>query len=548
MICNQNRIDIISVSECLQLNFSIPEYQRPYKWSVQSIDDMLWDINNSVQQSFSYSNYKYRIGTIILHKTDDVLNVVDGQQRLISLTLISKYLDHDYDNAILRNTFYDKITQKHIHDNYIHIKEWFSLRDKDIKESFKKAFLDILELVVIQVGRESEAFQLFDSQNTRGRALDPHDLLKAFHLREMQNDKYEMEYAVTKWEAKDVYPVSASSTGSSNNLIAYNGSISLNTNSNKTNISSNEDLSTLQSVSKKINLTMDAGDFDLSSYLFPYNYMYPDNNGNGAWLISLLKKDGTWELVYRQSAGSFNIPLQTSMSEWNISSNHEQYAITCDGYLRCRITRYKQLYDNLYQRPYYDIANYYYVLDYLPQQVKMSYTPENQVLQTRIMSSSNDEYTQDIKIFIKDTEGTNRVIVEQLDEGNDLPIKYEVTDFKKGYFVATVDKELFTEFVVYSYNNNGSTVSETLVVDPLVPYDFSIHLSSDKIVVNGNTRSGSRLFDYNIYTSSTTTLQHVKKGVISTTNPVIQISDLSKGAYILDVRSGNKQKSVKFVK
>lgn len=207
MSCNQNRIDIISVSECLKLNLSIPEYQRPYKWSVLSIDDMLWDINNSVQQSFSYSNYKYRIGTIILHKTDDVLNVVDGQQRLISLTLISKYLDHDYDNAILRNTFYDKITQKHIHDNYIHIKEWFSLRDKDIKESFKKAFLDILELVVIQVGRESEAFQLFDSQNTRGRALDPHDLLKAFHLREMQNDKYEMEYAVTKWEAKDVHKI-----------------------------------------------------------------------------------------------------------------------------------------------------------------------------------------------------------------------------------------------------------------------------------------------------------------------------------------------------
>ena len=58
-------------------------------------------------------------------------------------------------------------------------------------------------MVVIQVGKESEAFQLFDSQNTRGRALDPHDLLKAYHLREMQNDKYEMEYAVTKWEAKD---------------------------------------------------------------------------------------------------------------------------------------------------------------------------------------------------------------------------------------------------------------------------------------------------------------------------------------------------------
>ena len=201
---HQNHIDILPVSECLLLNLSIPEYQRPYKWSVLSIDTMLWDINNAIQQSSVFSDYKYRIGTIILHKSDQILDVVDGQQRLISLTLISKYLDADFDNAILQTKFYDKSTQKHIHDNYIHIREWFSLRDNETKESFKKALSNVLEMVVIQVRKESEAFQLFDSQNTRGRALDPHDLLKAFHLREMQNDKYEMEYAVTKWEAKDV--------------------------------------------------------------------------------------------------------------------------------------------------------------------------------------------------------------------------------------------------------------------------------------------------------------------------------------------------------
>ena len=165
---------------------------------------MLWDINNSIRQSQTYAGYKYRIGTIILHNNKDILNVVDGQQRLISLTLILKYLDANYDNAILRTTYYDKTTQMHIHDNYNHIREWFSLRDKDTKEAFKQALSEVLEVVVIQVNKESEAFQLFDSQNTRGRALDPHDLLKAFHLREMQNDKYEMEYAVTKWEAKDV--------------------------------------------------------------------------------------------------------------------------------------------------------------------------------------------------------------------------------------------------------------------------------------------------------------------------------------------------------
>ncbi len=199
-----NHIDILPVSKCLKLNLSIPEYQRPYKWSIHNLDDMLWDINNSIQQSQVFADYKYRIGTIILHKSDGVLNVVDGQQRLISLTLLSKYLDEDFDNSILLTTFYDKTTQKHIHDNYTHIREWFSLRDNETKNSFKKALINVLEMVVIQVGKESEAFQLFDSQNTRGRALDPHDLLKAFHLREMKSDKYEMEYAVTKWEAKDV--------------------------------------------------------------------------------------------------------------------------------------------------------------------------------------------------------------------------------------------------------------------------------------------------------------------------------------------------------
>lgn len=110
MNSTQNHIDILSAGECLKLNLAIPEYQRPYKWSIQSIDDMLWDISNSIQQRQAFAEYKYRIGTIILHRTGDVLHVVDGQQRLISLTLISKYLDDNFDNAILQTTFYDKTT------------------------------------------------------------------------------------------------------------------------------------------------------------------------------------------------------------------------------------------------------------------------------------------------------------------------------------------------------------------------------------------------------------------------------------------------------
>ena len=47
----------------------------------------------------------------------------------------------------------------------------------------------------------SEAFQFFDSQNARGKALYPHDLLKAYHLREMSDiSEEETERVVKEWE------------------------------------------------------------------------------------------------------------------------------------------------------------------------------------------------------------------------------------------------------------------------------------------------------------------------------------------------------------
>lgn len=47
----------------------------------------------------------------------------------------------------------------------------------------------------------TEAFQFFDSQNARGKKLYPHDLLKAYHLREMRSvNADETEKIVKTWE------------------------------------------------------------------------------------------------------------------------------------------------------------------------------------------------------------------------------------------------------------------------------------------------------------------------------------------------------------
>lgn len=60
------------------------------------------------------------------------------------------------------------------------------------------------ELIVVITEDLSEAFQFFDSQNARGKALYPHDLLKAYHLREMENlNSEETEQIVRRWENLD---------------------------------------------------------------------------------------------------------------------------------------------------------------------------------------------------------------------------------------------------------------------------------------------------------------------------------------------------------
>lgn len=194
-----------SINKLLNMKIDIPDYQRPYKWTIKNIDELLGDISTAINDAERYNgSFRYRIGTIILHENEHgVFDVVDGQQRIISLLLIKRCIQPEFKSPLFQKEFSNKVTQTNIHNNYSFICEWFSMKNDEDKNNFIHAFDEILEVVVISVDKVSEAFQLFDSQNTRGKSLDPHDLLKAYHLREMKRYPYEMEQAVTKWEAKD---------------------------------------------------------------------------------------------------------------------------------------------------------------------------------------------------------------------------------------------------------------------------------------------------------------------------------------------------------
>lgn len=195
---------ILSVEELLKLDLVIPSYQRPYKWTEKNITELILDIQKSIEDKNRCSKFKYRVGTVILYRESKAkpYEVVDGQQRLLSFLLLKRCLDPNFTCKLLSTKFSDKVTKQNLHDNAQYIREWFSSVDDATKEAFNSALGNTLEVVVLTVNELSEAFQLFDSQNTRGRELDPHDLLKAYHLREI-HDEDDMKCAVLKWESKE---------------------------------------------------------------------------------------------------------------------------------------------------------------------------------------------------------------------------------------------------------------------------------------------------------------------------------------------------------
>lgn len=210
---NQVNVSIISVKELLGLQgLGIPDYQRPYKWTKKNVDQLVDDILTNSTKS------EYRLGTVVLHdeNMDSAANskkpeekrmfIVDGQQRTITLTLLVAALANagklrvgvDVERlTLLAQGFSHAISQTSIQRNYDILKD----RAKEFSDLDVEFLLLRCRVVKVALGDVSEAFQFFDSQNARGKDLNPHDLLKAFHLREMREEPRDVvTRAVLGWE------------------------------------------------------------------------------------------------------------------------------------------------------------------------------------------------------------------------------------------------------------------------------------------------------------------------------------------------------------
>jgi hypothetical protein len=198
--------EILSVSQYLcNTNLQIPHFQRPYKWKIKNVVQLIEDIERFKTKS------SYRIGTIVIYKEGDKYKIVDGQQRTVTFLLMHKILKSKQlnINESLKNqiekinefhaTFSNDISKKNIKDNYREIER----RLASVTEEFINFFYNKCEITYFVIDDISEAFQFFDSQNARGKDLEPHDLLKAFHLREISTaivNPTQLEKIVDTWE------------------------------------------------------------------------------------------------------------------------------------------------------------------------------------------------------------------------------------------------------------------------------------------------------------------------------------------------------------
>ena len=285
----------------------------------------------------------------------------------------------------------------------------------------------------------------------------------------------------------------------------------------------------------------------------PFHYNYNGNNESqiySGWTLSVLKKDGTWDLLsYLQDE---YMPFDEDLSRLKWHCSPEEYARTCDGYLRARITRghgTPYSYPGTSVRWSMGYLCYYYVIDYLPQKVEQDFEG---VVQSPSVQLLSDDYFRDVKIGIKNTEGVERLVVEQLEEGEDYPIRYEVKDFKKGYFIASVDKEYENTFTLVSYNKNGSTRSESLVIQPLEPAKLcSVKLQDNQLYLSKNRklRAKGLGITYLIKSVNKGLNNIILKGKVLENESTIDVSNLKSGNYVIQcVVNGEKPMSLQFYK
>jgi len=198
---NQVNVKVLNFNEFmlgLTYPIAIDSYQRPYVWNENQIEALTNDLKKYLDEDNGLSYY---MGSILLHKDNskNKLFIIDGQQRVTTLSILYFVLYDKLPNIDKMGLSYNSplsVTQIHLAKKIFNKEEYFTEL-----ESKKQILFDNIHFTVITTNSEDLAFTFFDTQNNRGIRLGATDLLKAYHLRAINNDYKTLQVdCAQKWE------------------------------------------------------------------------------------------------------------------------------------------------------------------------------------------------------------------------------------------------------------------------------------------------------------------------------------------------------------
>ncbi|HHF3025032.1 TPA: DUF262 domain-containing protein [Vibrio diabolicus] len=235
----ENKIDANnrSILEVLdKKKYTVDYYQREYSWEQTHIEQLVTDLCNAFLDNYAPEHQRhdvadynsYYLGPFVLSEKSGKRSIIDGQQRLTSLTLFLIYLNNKQkelglDEAISGMIFSEKFGQKSFNidvpertaclDALFNQGEYTLPEDADastvnmtaryqnicdafpvdhIDENVLPLFLDWLKELVVLVEivaySDENAYTIFETMNDRGLNLTPTEMLKGFLLSKYRDD------------------------------------------------------------------------------------------------------------------------------------------------------------------------------------------------------------------------------------------------------------------------------------------------------------------------------------------------------------------------
>ena len=227
------------------MKYSIDYYQREYKWQTKQVEELLDDLTSRFLEDHDDNNPRdavanyghYFLGSVVISNKRGQKFIIDGQQRLTTLTLLLIFLhnvqrdrsekveiaDMIFSVRYGKKSFNMDVPERQGVMEALFMETDFDASEKpesirnilaryrdieahfpgDIKDDTLPYFLDWLienvHLVEITAYNDDDAYTIFETMNDRGLSLSPTDMLKGYLLANI-TDESKRTTAAQTWK------------------------------------------------------------------------------------------------------------------------------------------------------------------------------------------------------------------------------------------------------------------------------------------------------------------------------------------------------------